>query len=365
MEPLPTGANFLRCKLLWEIGLHIAGDPETPYYGNRDMCIAIGKGSGDSFKPWLRMATGAPHLALSVARGELDVGVVNPSAMLTQAYRGTGLFSEALPVRVVANYPSWDRFVFLMHPRTGLTSLGQIKEKRYPLRLSTREDRAHSTRVLIEQTFALYGFSLKDLESWGGSLQINKGPGDARRMQALRSGTVDAVFDEGLALWFDEALAADMRPVTRESRACSHGPWTRSCNGSTGRDQRPGQLQVNTAATPGGAPIQFMMVPASMLSASAPATDIPIARITLGSNTSCSRFSIQPNSVPNTLEKRISGCTMVTGAIAMARYMNICEMQTVNPIQKNQTRFGRAMFAASRRATGRRRINATASVAAP
>jgi TRAP-type uncharacterized transport system substrate-binding protein len=117
---------------------------------------------------------------------------------------------------VVANYPSWDRFVFLIHPRTGLSSLAQIKEKRYPLRLSTREDRAHSTRVLIEQTFALYGFSLKDLESWGGSLQINKGPGDPRRMQALRDGTVDAVFDEGLALWFDEALAAGMMPVTPE-----------------------------------------------------------------------------------------------------------------------------------------------------
>ena len=50
MEPLPKGANFMRCKMLWEIGLHIAGDPATPYYGNRDMCIAVGKGSGDAFR---------------------------------------------------------------------------------------------------------------------------------------------------------------------------------------------------------------------------------------------------------------------------------------------------------------------------
>ena len=37
MEPLPKGANFVRAKTLWEIGLHIAGNPATPYGGNRDM----------------------------------------------------------------------------------------------------------------------------------------------------------------------------------------------------------------------------------------------------------------------------------------------------------------------------------------
>src|SRR3972149_4153038 len=213
MEPLPKGANFVRCQMVWEIGLHIAGDPATPYYGNRDMCIVVGKGSGDAFHPGMRMAAGAPHLAHAVVRGELDLAIVNPSGMLTQAYRGTGLFPEPLPVRMVASYPSWDRFVYLMHPRTGITSLAQIKEKRYPLRLSTREDRTHSARVLIEQTFAAYGFTLADLESWGGSLQLNKGPGDERRMHALRAGTIDAGFDEGLVTWCDEALAAGMQPL--------------------------------------------------------------------------------------------------------------------------------------------------------
>jgi len=217
MEPLPRGANFMRCKFLWEIGLHIAGDPATPYYGNRDMCITIGKGSGDAFQPWLRMATGAAHLAHAVARNELDLAIVNPSAMLTQAYRGTGLFPKPLPLRIVANYPSWDRFVYMVHPRTGITSLSQIKERRYPLRLSTREDRTHSTRVLIEQTFAAYGFTLADFESWGGSLQLNTGPGDKRRMAALQEGNIDAVFDEGLITWFDEALAAGMQPITPEA----------------------------------------------------------------------------------------------------------------------------------------------------
>ena len=63
MEPLPRGANFQRALMLWEIGLHIAGNPNTPYYGPRDMCIAVGSGSNETFKPWLRMSTGSPILA--------------------------------------------------------------------------------------------------------------------------------------------------------------------------------------------------------------------------------------------------------------------------------------------------------------
>lgn len=219
MEPLPRGANFQRCKILWEIGLQIAGNPATPYYGNRDMCIAVGAGSGENFRPWLRMATGAPHLAHAVCDGSLEMAMVNPSGFLTQAYRGRGLFPEPLPVRVLAIYPSWDRFVYVFHPRTGLNSLAEIKTKRYPLRLSIREDPHHSTRVLVDQTLAAYGFTLADIESWGGSLQLNGGPGDQRRLDALRAGTIDAIFDEGLFLWFDEALAAGMRPVPLDETA--------------------------------------------------------------------------------------------------------------------------------------------------
>jgi len=216
MEPLPKGANFRRAKFLWEIGLHIAGNPNTPYYGNRDMCIVVGSGSGENFRPWLRMATGSPILAHAVCRGEIEMAMVNPSGFLTQAYRGTGLFKEPLPVRIIASYPSWGRFVYAFHPRTGLTSLAQIKERRYPLRLSIREDETHSTRVLLNQTLAVYGMTLADIESWGGSLQLNGGPGDQRRLDALHAGTIDAIFDEGLTLWFEMALAAGMEPVTLE-----------------------------------------------------------------------------------------------------------------------------------------------------
>jgi len=213
MENLPSGANFKRAKMLWEIGLHIAGDPKEPYMGNRDVCVAVGSGSANTFRPSLRMSTGSPLVARAVARGDLDMAIVNPSGMLTQAYRGTGLFPEPLPVCVVACYPSWDRFACVIHPRTGLNSIAQIKEQRYPLRLSIREDPAHSTRVLVDQMLAIYGFGLDDIRAWGGSLNLIGGPGDPRRLDALARGEVDAVFDEGLRTWFPRALEAGLNPV--------------------------------------------------------------------------------------------------------------------------------------------------------
>jgi TRAP-type uncharacterized transport system substrate-binding protein len=213
MEQLPKGANFVRGKTLWEIGLHIAGNPATPYGGNRDMVIAVGSGSGESFRPWLRLATGSAILAEEVAKGGVEAAFVNPSALLTQAYRGVGLFSKPLPLRIIASYPSWDRFVFAVHPRTGIRSLADVKAKKYPLKVSVREDPTHSTLVLIEQAFALHGFKLSDIEAWGGRLITCGGPSDVRRLHPMARGEIDAVFDEGIKVWLNEALAAGLVPL--------------------------------------------------------------------------------------------------------------------------------------------------------
>src|ERR1700722_11336750 len=197
MEPLPKGANFVRAKTLWEIGLHIAGNPATPYGGTRGMAITVGSGSGETFRPWLRLATGSAVLAEEVAKGGVEGGLVHPSALLPQAYRGVGLFKQPLPLRIIASYPSWDRFVFAIHPRAGIRSLADIKAKKYPLRVSVREDPTHSTLVLIEQAFALHGFTLNDIEAWGGGIITCGGPGDVRRrLEPLARGELDAVFVE-------------------------------------------------------------------------------------------------------------------------------------------------------------------------
>jgi TRAP-type uncharacterized transport system substrate-binding protein len=216
MEPLPKGAQFTRAKMLWEIALGVAGDINIPYYGNRDIKVDVGSASGESYKPYLRMSVGSPILAHAVVNEEIEMAFVNPSAFVTQAYRGTGMFKEPLPVRIVVSYPSWDRYVHAFHERTGITSFKQLKDEKPKLRLSIREDTTHSTRVLLDQELALLGLTLDDLLGWGCTLQLNGGPGDQRRLDAIEKGEVDVVFDEGIVMWFDRALANGMRPVTLE-----------------------------------------------------------------------------------------------------------------------------------------------------
>jgi TRAP-type uncharacterized transport system substrate-binding protein len=222
MEPLPTGANFKRGKILWELGLDIAGNPETPYGGNRDMCIVVGSGAGASFKPWLRLATGSAVMAHAVANGEIDAVFVNPSAMLTQAYRGVGLFDKPLPLRILASYPSIDRFVVAMRTSLGFKSLHDVRKAKHPLHISLREDPTHSTLVLIDQLLAHHDMSLDMVRSWGGSVHPIGGPGDKRRMAAIRDGAIDTIMDEGISTWIDEALANGFAPVDLDEAAFAH-----------------------------------------------------------------------------------------------------------------------------------------------
>lgn len=222
METLPNGANFRRAKILWELGLHIAGNPDTPYGGNRDMCITVGSGSGDSFRPSLRLATGSAVLAHEVVNGGIEMAFVNPSAMLTQAYRGVGLFSEKLPVRIIGSYPSEDRFCVAIRADLAFRTLADVKAAQPALRISIREDPTHSTLVLIDQLLAFYGMRLEDFEAWGGSLQRVGGPGSKARLDGLRDGSVDMVFDEGIRTWLDAALASGLVPLDVEPEAFAH-----------------------------------------------------------------------------------------------------------------------------------------------
>ena len=65
------------------------------------MVFTIGSGSGAAFRPWLRLATGSAILAEEIAKADgIECAFVNPSALLTQAYRGVGLFSSRRVVSV-------------------------------------------------------------------------------------------------------------------------------------------------------------------------------------------------------------------------------------------------------------------------
>jgi hypothetical protein len=232
MQPGTVNAPVIRAQALYEMALGMWSDRanrDRDFGSIRPALDALG---ADAQKPALTLATDTPDCSYAVARGDVDLSVVNPSAWLTMAYRGTGPFAEPLPLLGVAVMPSWDLMAFTIAQRTGLRSLAAIREQRYPLRVSVRTAPTHGTRFVIDEVLGALGFSLKDIESWGGTIHHSPTPSDTSRMEAIRDGTVDAVFDEGITGWVPLALQHGMPPVPvpteAQDRMTKHGWEIRS-----------------------------------------------------------------------------------------------------------------------------------------
>lgn len=162
-------------------------------------------------------ASDAPSGIDEVIRGDADLGIINPVEPLTLAYRGTGPYKNPSPLRVITTIPSADQLGFAVTENTGLNSLADIRERRFPLKVSLRGQRAHSVQPMVEDTLAAYGFSLDDIRSWGGEVRYDPGLPDApNRIGAVDRGEVNAIFDEAVNVWGDMALDLNMRFLALE-----------------------------------------------------------------------------------------------------------------------------------------------------
>ena len=164
----------------------------------------------------LSFATGSFREIAAVAEGKVSLAWVNPSVLLTMAYRGKGPFRKRLRLRTVAVFPSYDVMGFAVHESTGITSLAQIKKERFPLKLSTRlvtQDalRENSTMFTVAAVMRAAGFSFADLRKWGGKIHLASRPSDPARRASIESGTVNAIFDEGIKSWSRTALENGFR----------------------------------------------------------------------------------------------------------------------------------------------------------
>jgi len=159
---------------------------------------------------------GFRHNVMQVARKELSLLWINPNAPLAQAYKGCPPFPEPLPLRAIAVFPSWDAAVIAVHESTGITSIEQIRERRYPLRVSTRETIVppfdeDTTMFAVNAMLAAAGFSLGDIRAWGGSIHPVARPSHTDRSDAVANGTIDAIFDEGVLSWATFAIEKGFR----------------------------------------------------------------------------------------------------------------------------------------------------------
>ena len=154
--------------------------------------------------------SGQPDGIEQVARGEAQLAMINPSAVLTMAYRGTGPFDQALGVRAISVIPSYDQIAFAVTEATGLRSLADVARQHYPLRVSIRGPRENSVPQLANVVFKAYGFSLEDIDSWGGKVTYDRRL-PAGRLEEIESGAADALFDEAVRQWVGPAAGLGMR----------------------------------------------------------------------------------------------------------------------------------------------------------
>src|SRR5437870_12647140 len=175
----------------------------------------------------LSFSTGSFREIRAVAEGRFSLAWVNPSVLLTMAYRGKGPFRKRLPLRTLAVFPSYDVMGFAVHESTGITSLSQIKKERFPLKVSIRRTdksarKEDSTMFTVAEVLRAAGFTLEDISRWGGAIHSTTRPTDPVRRAGIESGAIDAVFDEGIKSWARTALENGFRFLPVEGSILKH-----------------------------------------------------------------------------------------------------------------------------------------------
>ena len=201
------GRDTIRSHLVLEVASELVDRTEWPY---RQARITLREQGGEVW-PVCLFGSDAPATIDQVARGEVQVAIINPAGPLALALRGKGPFSSPIPVRAITVIPSPDQLAFAVTERTGLKSLHDIRERRFPLRVSMRGQIDHSLHLVVKEVLSAAGFSLDDVVSWGGRVRYDAGlPKSPTRLGAVQRGEVDMIIDEAVRSWMDAATESEM-----------------------------------------------------------------------------------------------------------------------------------------------------------
>jgi len=197
-----------RSRLMLEVASELVGEAD---WFQRQAKVSL-REQGAAGWPLTMFAGDTPSAIDEVVEGRAQIAIVNPAEPLTLAYRGTGPFPEPLPVRVITVIPSEDQMAFAVTESSGIRSIEDIGARRFPLRMGMRAQRDHSSHWFVNQVFGAAGFSLDDVIAWGGEVQyLARIPQAPERIEAVRRGGVDAIFDEAVNRWLYPAIDAGMR----------------------------------------------------------------------------------------------------------------------------------------------------------
>jgi TRAP-type uncharacterized transport system substrate-binding protein len=203
-------ARMMRGKMALEVAAEIYS--RHMFSLGNVVTLSIKPSSKEEQFPPLRLGIngdvmGGLQAPIEVAKKRVDVGFVNPSAIVTMAYRGKGFYRQKLPLRALASFPSWDRIAFACSKELKLKSLFEIGERKFPLNVSTRSSGVgNTTRYAIDTILSLYGLSFASIRRRGGKIEECPRPTSDQRIESIKTGKVNAVFDEGLHTWLPTAL---------------------------------------------------------------------------------------------------------------------------------------------------------------
>src|SRR6266513_2305498 len=202
-----THPHTTRSRLMIEVASELVNRKDFPYLQAR---ISLREQGADEW-PLTLFASDSPATIQEVASGKVQFAIINPSMILKMAALGSVPFKEPLALRAIAVLPSSDQMVFAVARETGLMSFTDIRERRFPLKVSLRGQRDHSLHVIIKHVLDAAGFSLDDIVSWGGEVRYDAGMAyGANRIGALQRGEIDGIFDEGASAWGNMALELGM-----------------------------------------------------------------------------------------------------------------------------------------------------------
>jgi TRAP-type uncharacterized transport system substrate-binding protein len=203
-----VGRDTIRSRLVLEVASELVDQPGWSY---RQARVNLRQQGGADW-PVSLFGSDGPAAIDEVARGEVQVAIINPAGYLALAVRGTGSFAAPIPLRAITVIPSPDQLAFAVTERTGLKSLHEIRERRFPLRVSMRGQRDHALHPIVKEVLAAAGFSQGDIISWGGQVRYDEGlPRKGNRLDAVERGEVDMIIDEAVRGWVNSAAEAGMR----------------------------------------------------------------------------------------------------------------------------------------------------------
>lgn len=215
-------ARMMRTKMALEVAAELY--TQRMFTMGNVATISIKPSSREEQFPGITMGIngdlmGGMKAPIEVGKQRIDVAFINPSAIVTMAYRGKGFYKEKLPLRALASFPSWDKMAFAVAKDLKLKSLQELAERKIPLRVSTRSSGIYNTTAYTVNTIlSLYGMSFSKIKSWGGSVHEVPRPTSPERLGKIRTGEVNAVFDEGIHTWLDEALNHGFEVLPLERR---------------------------------------------------------------------------------------------------------------------------------------------------